>query len=670
MAEDREEVLREFRPKGSTSRERLEDVPMQPEQAGPPEPDVLIWKPGKKSRSDLDQTTKIDRAELKKRVRRGSASEETVTFRSRQPRPSKPEPFSDGWEPDYEPPAEGYVSEPPVSLHNRVREGELQQKLREGPGKIYDALLKKGIVSLQLGIFFNILIVVLALGAMVLYQMDMVRPERMRLLVMGELFAMMVSALLCWERLGEGLMSLLRLRFTLDSFLLCTFTACVADGIFCYQQVQVPFGGVFCVECLVCLWGQYQRRSTLLAQTDVLHRARRLNRVVRAGDCFDGRPGFHVCEGQVADFMDNLNAPSTPQQVLDGYVLAALAVSGAIALYASSQGGPEAGVRTWAAAILAAAPATVFLSQTRPLAILQRRLRRFGAVCGSWQGIRAARGPAVVPVGDTDLFPGNGLKINGIKVYAGRSSDALLGYATAVLEAAEDCIAPAFTQLLRSRHAQRYEVEHLKRYSDRGYRATVGGQRVLLGRREFLVEKGIRVDPSAQVSHAVYLSVDGVFSAVFAVTPGKRKGVRAGLGALCNHRGLMPVLSSSNFLVTRSFLEEKFGVDAQRIRLPGLAARESLARWKPPCPEAVPCALLTQEGLGGLALSITGGRTLYTASVAGAAVHILAGIIGLGIVLALTLCGRTDLLTPMNLFLLELIWALPGLLISEWTRKP
>ena len=57
------------------------------------------------------------------------------------------------------------------------------------------------------------------------------------------------------------------------------------------------------------------------------------------------------------------------------------------------------------------------------------------------------------------------------------------------------------------------------------------------------------------------------------------------------------------------------------------------------------------------------------ASVAGAAVHILGGIVGLAVVLVLTLTGRTELMTPANLLLLELCWAVPGLMVSEWTRN-
>ena len=41
----------------------------------------------------------------------------------------------------------------------------------------------------------------------------------------------------------------------------------------------------------------------------------------------------------------------------------------------------------------------------------------------------------------------------------------------------------------------------------------------------------------------------------------------------------------------------------------------------------------------------------------------------LAAVLIVTLSGRVDLLTPANLLMLELVWAVPGLLVSEWTRN-
>ena len=36
--------------------------------------------------------------------------------------------------------------------------------------------------------------------------------------------------------------------------------------------------------------------------------------------------------------------------------------------------------------------------------------------------------------------------------------------------------------------------------------------------------------------------------------------------------------------------------------------------------------------------------------------------------LALGYLGSTELLTPVNVLLYQIIWAVPGLLVTEWTR--
>ena len=36
--------------------------------------------------------------------------------------------------------------------------------------------------------------------------------------------------------------------------------------------------------------------------------------------------------------------------------------------------------------------------------------------------------------------------------------------------------------------------------------------------------------------------------------------------------------------------------------------------------------------------------------------------------LVLAILGNTELLTPTNILLYQLVWAVPGLLVTEWTR--
>ena len=88
-----------------------------------------------------------------------------------------------------------------------------------------------------------------------------------------------------------------------------------------------------------------------------------------------------------------------------------------------------------------------------------------------------------------------------------------------------------------------------------------------------------------------------------------------------------------------------------------------------PVPEDAPVvALVTKNGLAPRAYAVTGARVLRSTLNIGSAVHIFAGAAGLIAVAVLALTGAFDILSAMNLLGYSLVWLIPGLLITEWTR--
>ena len=65
---------------------------------------------------------------------------------------------------------------------------------------------------------------------------------------------------------------------------------------------------------------------------------------------------------------------------------------------------------------------------------------------------------------------------------------------------------------------------------------------------------------------------------------------------------------------------------------------------------------------------MTGARALHSACKLGVTLHMIGGLVGIAIMLLLVLLGAIHLLTPANVFLYQLVWAVPCLLITEWTR--
>lgn len=584
--------------------------------------------------------------------------------------PEGAEPFSQNWEPQYEEPMGEYVPPEPIVFRPRSRLSELKKKLVAGPERRYYALAEEGLGKYQIALFLGSLVVILAVAAVALYQMGLVQENRMRLLVFGEMFAMLLAALLGANRLLNGFISIFKGKFNLDSLLLVTFGVCITDCVFCLREIRVPYCAAFCLEMLMAVWAELERRNTEMGMMDTMRKAVRLNRVGKAPGCYEGRPGFFVADGEVEDFMDSYNQPSAPEKTMRVYALIALLASGGIGLLAGLRGGVSEGFRVWSAAILAAVPATAFICQSRPMAVLERRMHKLGVVLCGWKGVRSACGSGVVPLTDADLFPGGSIKVNGVKFYSQRDPDQTVSYTAALMEASGMGIAGLFTQLRDSRYARRLEADTFRYYENGGIGGEVCGEPVLVGSLSFMQEMGVDLPQGARVEQAVYAAVDGELCGVFAMAFGKLKGVSAGLGTLCGKRNLTPVLVTGNFLLSESFIRMKFNANTRRFAFPTLAERQQIAQWQPDPEQTVPVALTTQEGLAGTAFAITGARALRSAVNTGTWVHMLGGIVGMAIVLLLQFVeGGAALLTPVNLLLLTLVWAIPGLLITEWTRK-
>ena len=164
-----------------------------------------------------------------------------------------------------------------------------------------------------------------------------------------------------------------------------------------------------------------------------------------------------------------------------------------------------------------------------------------------------------------------------------------------------------------------------------------------------------------------YCAIDGQLSAVFAISYAKMKSAAAGLVTLSGYRKLTPVVICGDYMITESFLRSKFGIRTRRVSFPAAELRRELRHYQPD-PEITAYALTTQETLVSMAYPVTGAQALRTASRIGVAVHLIGGIVGLLIMAALSYLGSTQLLTPIHVLLYQLVWMIPGLLVTDWTR--
>ena len=574
------------------------------------------------------------------------------------------EPFSDEWEPEYEEPMGDYPQ--PIAFPQKNRQTTLRKKLVAGPEKRFHALAAQGIAGVKLGIFLQFILFVVSAAGTALYLLDMVNPSQQRLLIFGQVIVAMVAGLLGCYRLLVGLGSLLRGRLTLNTLLFVAFAACMVDGYFCLGTLRLPFTTILCLELLMAQCAEYQRRDTQMSQMDTLRKALEVTALVKITDYHEGKPGYVAMEGDPDAFMQEYYKPTGPERRLELFALLALLASIGLSVYIGLNVNWQKATQVLSAALLAAVPASSLIIISRPIAVLEKRLHKLGAVLCGWKGIRLADQQAVFPLEHNDLFPPECAKMNGVKFYGSFDPGRVVAYSTALIAQDGKGMMRVFSHLPRSRNIQNYRVTEFVAYPG-GISGLVDGWSVMVGTQEFLTEMGVSVPQDARVQQAVYAAVDGQFSAVFALQYSRSKSSAAGIRTLCAYRGIKTVLVATDFILTDRFIHNRVGVNVNRVIFPDRETRQHLAAT--PIPEDPKVmALVVKSGLAPKAYALTGARALRATLNIGSIVHILAGVAGLAAVAVLAVTGSYDALNVQNLLGYSLVWMVPGFMITEWTR--
>lgn len=570
------------------------------------------------------------------------------------------------WEPDYEQPMGSFTPAKPILVHPQSRLRELKRKLVAGPEKRYYELAEKGLGKLQLAILISFLLFLASAAGTVFFTFELMEESRIKLVIFSQLFCLLLCAILGSFQLIDGMADLFHGKPSMNTLLVFSLLLCGADAILCLQQLRLPFCAAFCLQTVFSLWSAYHERRTEMGQCDTLRRATNLTAVRSCGSELDSSRILLRDDGRVEDYEDYAQERSTADKVLGWYSLAVILAAIGMGIWSYFLYGVHTAVQIGAVTLLAGAPASGFICQSRPKAILEKRLRGLGTVLGGWSGIRQTGGKVLFPIVHSDLFPAGMVKMNGVKFFGQRSTDEVVAYATAVIHASDNGLSGLFEQVLESRNCRLLSVENLRNY-DGGVGGEVLGEPVLIGTLPFLRTMGVEVPDGLRVTQAVCVAIDGELSGLFAITYEKNREAAAGLATLNAFRNLSPILTTADLLLSEGFLQAKFGIRPRRLIFADQAVREQLSLLKTD-PQTPAVVLTTKPGLAGLAFGITGARALRTACILGAALQLAGGLLGIAIIAVLVLLSALGLLTPLNLLLLQMVWVIPSVLITEWSR--
>jgi len=432
-------------------------------------------------------------------------------------------------------------------------------------------------------------------------------------------------------------------------------------------QKRIPFCTAIGVLVLISLWSVYlEKRAKWRTLRTVLSMENPVA-AVKKEKAWNEQDCVFRSEGSLDDFTAMLETPDASQKTMRIYAPVIAGVTLVLAAVISI-GGRADFLWAWAAMLTAAIPVGGAIACCRPFAVLSKRLEGDGAAICGWRGAKLLSGECNIVIGDSDLFPKSNISMNGMKMYSDLPARQVVGYATAVIQAAGSGLLPLFEEVMKQEDGRRYTADSFRQYEGGGLGAEIHGDVVLLGSLAFMRLMGIHVPEGTRVQSALYISVNRELVGVFALTYQPSPGTRNGLGKIARNVGLTPVLATRDFMITPALIKKRYKISVDRVEFPVVAERIQLSS-KEAGEGGQQGALMAKESFMSFASAVTGGRLLRKAVHSSVMLALFCGIMGLTLIAYLTSLGSVQAVSSFNLFLYQLIWMLPTLLTTSLVGK-
>ena len=552
----------------------------------------------------------------------------------------------------------------------RSERAALRAKRREEPETAYPspedacaAYAKTGTLRIRLLICTVLTLLsglLLVLGQFPLLGLDL--TEHLKLLSVGTLGILLLQSVLSLDILLRGVYQALRLRFDLTSLLCLCLAVTLCDAFFAVAQRRMPLCTVVSLELLLALWSAGLEKKAKWRTLKTVLSMEQPTAAVRKESLWHGLDCIVRQNGNLKDFTAMLETPDAARKVMRVYAPIALVLTALLALLAAPRS--SAGVLwAWSALLTASLPAGAFLCCSRPFSILAQRLHKAGAAICGWRGAKTLSGECGIVVTDNDLFPGKNITMSGMKLYSELSARQVVGYATAVVQAAGSGLLPLFEKLMESENGWRCSADSFRQYEGGGLGAEIRGDVVLMGSLPFMRLMGVYVPDNVKVQSAVYLSVNKELTAVFALSYAPSSATKNGLSAIMHSSGLAPIMATRDFMITPGLVKKRYKVSADRLEFPTVAERARLSH--PDTGEGgKQGALMAGDSFASFAAAVSGGRQLRKTVHHAVIISLLSGILGMGLLAVLTYLDATQSASAANLLLYQLLWLLPAVLIT------
>ena len=234
-----------------------------------------------------------------------------------------------------------------------------------------------------------------------------------------------------------------------------------------------------------------------------------------------------------------------------------------------------------------------------------------------------------------------------------------------MVDTAGSSLAPLLDRQLTAEGGYPMRVDEMRYCEEGGVEAAIRGETVLMGSAYFMKKRHVSLPRDLKLQTGLFLAVDGVLTAVFAVKYQPSRNAEWALRAM-RRSHITPVLAVRSSNVTPGLIKRKFGVDA-KVVYPDVSTRLALAQLAAQQGET-PNVIVCREGLLPLAESVVGSRRMVRAVRTATVLGYIGSLCGVLLSYYLTSVGNFAVLTPLAMVVFLLLWLLPTLLIAGLVR--
>ena len=469
----------------------------------------------------------------------------------------------------------------------------------------------------------------------------------------------------------SGILSLVRRRPGLESLVVISCVFSILDAVVIAirgtGESGLPFCGVSAFAVACCIWSALLTCRGYKMTFRALASAKDPYAVSADGDV--AKDGITILKSRrdTAGFIHR-SEESGPAEaiysVIAPYLIGISLVLGLLATILSKRYADIAHI--FAAVTAPCAPFAAIIAFALPYRTVARRLCQSGSAIAGWSGVSDIGKSKHLIVTDKDIFPPRNISIESIRILEGAYPDKVISYAGSVIVASGNCLAPVFSELMRKNNCALMGVEEFTCNESGGLIALVNGEEVLVGNSGFMSLKGIRLPQKLNSKNAVFVSINGVFVAIFTIKYVAVTSVQNALFGLL-HSSLEPIFAVRDFNITPLMLRQKFKMSTEGFDFPAYSKRYAMSAAEPGDYTQI-AGIVSRDGLGPFVTVSSLGKRLYTTVQICVVLALLCAAIGIGLMFVLCAMGAFDSATVGNLLTYLLLWLVPVILLNLGLR--